>query len=116
MRISINCGRDHLSYEVAEPNVIPTRPAPLPLADPAGAVRAALEEPFGFPPLRRALTPGDHVTVIIDEDLPQLARLLTPLLEHILKAGVAVEAVTLLCPPSASRQAWLEELPDEFQD
>jgi nickel-dependent lactate racemase len=116
MRITIDCGRERLDYEVAEPNLIPIRPAPPPLADPAAAVRAALEEPFGFPPLRRALIPGDRVTVVVDESLPQLARLLAPLLEHILKAGVAVEAVTLLCPPSASRQGWLDELPDEFQD
>ena len=53
---------------------------PAPLADPTAAVRAALDAPLHYPPLRRALTPDDHVAVLVDEDLPHLARLLVPLL------------------------------------
>ena len=75
---------------------------------------AALQAPFDFPPLRRALTADDHVTIVVDERLPDLARLLTPLLEELTAAGVDPAKVTLLCEPSASRQPWLQDLPDAF--
>ncbi len=54
--------------------------------------------------------------VAIDEHVPRLARLLVPILEHIGAAGVAADAVTLLCVPPSTGQPWLEELPDAFQD
>jgi hypothetical protein len=61
MRISIPCGLEQIYIEVAESNLVGVRRAPLsaPLPDPAGAVRDALENPMGFPALRRALTPDD---------------------------------------------------------
>jgi nickel-dependent lactate racemase len=77
-------------------------------------VRAALENPYDYPPLRRALTPDDRVTVVVDERLPGLAELLVPVLEHLAGAGVAPEAVTILVPPSTTGQPWVDELPDEF--
>ena len=79
-------------------------------------MRTALEVPADYPPLRRAFTPDDQVTIVVDERLPHLVELLVPLLEHITQAGVAPSAVTLLCPRSESRQEWLEDLPDSFQD
>lgn len=116
MRIAMDCGLDRLEFEVALDNVIPGPQPPAALADPAGAVRVALEHPFGFPALRRALTPDDRVTIVVDERLPHLAELLVPLLEHIQNAGVSPESMTLLSAPSASRQAWIDDLPDAFQD
>jgi nickel-dependent lactate racemase len=116
MRIAVDCGLDRLEFEVAEEKLIPCPQPPPALSDPPAAVRAALESPFGFPPLRRALTPDDCVTIVVDEELPRLAELLVPVLEHIASAGVTPEAMTLLCPPSSSRQSWIEDLPDAFQD
>ena len=118
MHFGIDYGRDRLDLEVREGGLVGVRrqpPAP-PLADPAAAVRAALEAPLGFPPLRRALTPGDRVVVVVDERLPCLAGLLTPLLEHLTQAGVAPEAITLLCAPSPSRQPWVDDLPEAFEE
>jgi nickel-dependent lactate racemase len=114
MRTDIAYGLEHLELEVGDGRLVPSRrrpPAP-PLADPVASVAAALEEPLGFPALRRALTPDDHVAVVVDEQLP---RLLTPILEHLTGAHVRPEAITLLCP-SPSSQAWVDELPDEFQE
>jgi nickel-dependent lactate racemase len=37
-------------------------------------------------------------------------------LEHIVSAGVQPESITLVCPPSASHQDWVEDLPDELQE
>lgn len=116
MRIAVDYGRDRVEFEVAGERLIAEPRPPAALADPAAAVRAALEQPHAFPALRLALTPDDHVAIVLDEQLPHLAELLVPLLEHIHSAGVAPEAITLLCPPPASRQAWIDDLPDDFQD
>ncbi len=118
MRVGLEYGRQHLDVEIPDQRLLAVhRQALAPaLADRRAAVRAALESPLGFPPLRRALTPDDHVTIVIDEHLPHLADFLTPLLEHVTAAGVTPDAITLLCPPPASAQTWLEDLPEEFQE
>jgi nickel-dependent lactate racemase len=118
MRIGIDYGTSRLEVEVPQSQVISIQrePAAPPLADLAAAVRAALETPLWFPPLRRALTPDDHVTIVVDEYLSHLPELLAPLLEHITKAGVTPDAIALLCSPPATSQAWLDDLPDAFQD
>jgi len=118
MRVGIDYGREHLDLEVREQDVIDVRrspPAPA-LADPLAALRNALENPLGFPAFRRALTPDDHVTVVVDEKLPRLAALLSAVLAHIAQAHVAPEAVTLLCPPSSAKQEWIDDLPDAFEE
>src|SRR5437763_2341624 len=91
-------------------------PFAAPAASPRKLVRDALEKPFGFEPLRRALTPDDHVTIVVDEQLPHLAELLAGVLEHLATAGIQPEAVTLLTTPPATDQGWIDELPDEFAD
>jgi nickel-dependent lactate racemase len=116
MRVAMDCGLDRLEFEVADDKLIPGPRPPEALTDPAAAVRVALEHPHGFPALRRALTPDDRVTIVVDEQLPHLAELLVPLLEHVQSAGVSPESMTLLCPPSPSKQAWIDDLPDAFQD
>jgi nickel-dependent lactate racemase len=117
MRITMDFAHEHLELNLDEQRVVGRFTAPGPaLADPAAAVRAALEAPYHFPALRRALTPDDHVAVVVDERLAGLGRLLGPLLEHLASAGVAPAAITLVCSPGTSRQEWVEELPEEFED
>ena len=117
MRIAVEFGRERLEVEVAPERLVRERPAVAPpLADPSAAVRAALDEPFHFPPLRRALTPDDQVAVVVDESLPDVGRLLTPVLEHITLAGVAPERITMVCPARASRQPWLDDLPEALEE
>jgi nickel-dependent lactate racemase len=116
MRVVMDYGLDRQEFEVAEEKLIAAPRPPTALADPAAAVRAALEGPHAFPALRRALTPDDRVTIVVDEQLPHLAELLVPVLEHVTGAGVSPTALTLLCPPSASRQPWLDELPEVFEE
>ena len=53
---------------------------------------------------------------MVDERLPDLARLLTAVLEELAAAGVDPANVTLLCEPSSSRQPWLQDLPDGFEE
>jgi nickel-dependent lactate racemase len=118
MRVTLHYGREQLDVELPAATLIPTRHQPRaePLADPAAAVRAALENPIGFPSLRRALTPEDHVVIVVDEHLPRLPELLTPILAHLVEAGIEPAAITLLCPQSDSKQHWLQELPEEFRE
>ena len=118
MRVGIDFGLDRVEVEVDDSRLVGLRRAPPapPLADPAAAVRAALDAPVRYPPLWRGLTPDDHVTVVVDEGLPQPGKLLVPLLEHVGRANVAPAAITLVCPPSPSNQEWLEDLPEEFED
>src|SRR5262245_15767797 len=118
MQMVLGYGRRQWDVDVSAANVIePHRhPAAPPLADPAAAVRAALDRPLGFPPLWRALTPEDHVAIVVDEQLASLPLLLPPLLEHLQLANVRMDAVTLVCAAPSAGQPWLEELSDEYQD
>jgi hypothetical protein len=114
MRIAIDYGRQRLEIEAAPGQRIACLHGPAGLADAGAAVRAALELPFAYPPLRRALTPDDHIVVVVDEELPDLAGLLVPVLEHVGSAGIDAEAITLLCPTSTASPAWIDQLPDEL--
>ncbi len=118
MRATLSYGSRRLEVEVSDDALVAVRRAPQapPLIDPAAAVAAALEQPLGFPPLRRALTPDDLIAVVVDEQLPQLPRLLPPILEHLTQAGVTPEAITLLSAPSSEPHDWVDDLPDEFDD
>src|SRR6266545_2175653 len=117
MRTEITYGLERLEIEAPADTLVAAhrQPVAAALTDPAAAVAAALETPVGFPALRRALTPEDHVAVVVDEQVPQLSRLLPPILEHLTRAEVRPEAVTLLCPAS-SAQTWVDELPDAFEE
>src|ERR1700676_5760212 len=99
MRASIAFGHQTLDLEIHERNLIVGRRAPIVsnLAAPVQAMRDALEHPLDYPALRLALTPDDHVAIVVDEGIPQLAGLLVPLLEHIRHANVRPEAITLIC-------------------
>ncbi|MFM8273680.1 MAG: lactate racemase domain-containing protein [Gemmata sp.] len=86
-----------------------------PAAAPAELVRAALERPFHFEPLRRAMKPDDRVAVVLDPALPHVAALLAEVLTHIASAGVSLGAVTVVSPPGAA-QDWIDALPEELED
>lgn len=79
-------------------------------------IREALEKPFGFEPLRRALTPDDHIAVVVDDRLPELPALLSGLFDHLGGAGIQPSAVTLVLAPPARNQGFIDDLPDEWSD
>lgn len=106
------------SVEVPPGKAVPVRRAAVPSVPTAGPrelVRAALERPHGFEPLRRALTPDDRVTVVLDPELPDAAELLAGVLDHLGTAGIGPAAVTVVTPPGG-RSDWVEALPDEYAD
>jgi nickel-dependent lactate racemase len=106
-----------VSLEVREGTlIVPRRAGPVPMiADAARAVRAALETPRNFPPLRRALTPEDRITVVVDDRLPQLGTMVNEILKYLTEAGVVADSITLLSPPGA-RQEWIDQLSDAYQE
>ncbi|HLN28366.1 MAG TPA: lactate racemase domain-containing protein [Gemmataceae bacterium] len=117
MRVDIDYGCEHLSVAIADRDLLPVhrKPALAPIADPVSAVRDALETPLGFPALRRALTPDDHVSVVLDERLPRVGALLVSVLEHIASAGVSAESITILCPVSSPIPEWRNLIPEPFR-
>jgi nickel-dependent lactate racemase len=115
MQITVRLGQRNITCNVADERlVLGPRSLAADLADPVAVVRDALEQPYHFPALRRALTPDDHVCVVLDEDLPQLTGLLVPILEHITSAGVKPEAIALLCVRPGASRPWYEALPAPF--
>lgn len=108
-------GSTHWPIRV-RPDQILSPPPSKPTSTPLELIRVALEKPVDFEPLRRALTPDDHVAVVVDDKLPHLAELLTGLFEHLVSAGVKPEAVTIVLPPGARRQGFVDDLPDDYAD
>ena len=111
-------GRGTWTLDIPAGKLVPVRPAAVPSVPTAGPrelVRAALEAPFGFEPLRRALTPDDRVAVVFDPALPAAAELLAGVLDHLRTAGIEPAAVTVVTPPG-SPETWIDDLPDEYAD
>ncbi len=84
------------------------------LSEVRAALRAALEAPLRFEPLRRALTPDDRITVVVDTGVPCLLALLSELLEYLREqAHIDLANITLLTLPQAGNDWWLE-LPEDL--
>jgi len=118
MRVGIDYGLKHAEFDLPDERLVAVERAPQApaLADPVAAVRSALEQPFHWPALRQALTPDDHVALVVDEQLACLGRLLAPILDHLAAAGIQPNAITLVCPPTTAPQGWVDELPDAFEE
>jgi nickel-dependent lactate racemase len=98
MHIHLAYGRHGLDVDlpdhtqVIEPRFVPG------LADEPGALRAALRQPIGAPPLAELVQPGDNV-VIVHTDITRATpneRILPVLLAELAAAGVRREDITLL--------------------
>lgn len=118
MQNLLDIGREEATFDVPADRLIhlrrPDRP-PI-LADPTQALREALESPLRYPSLRLALTPDDHVTIVVDDHLTHLAKLATVVIDHVIGAGVEPTSITLLSAPSPSRQTWINDLPEVLED
>lgn len=114
MDVPVGLGSWNLNLPAGKATVCVRSEAPSALS-PREMVLAALEAPFGFEPMRRALTPDDHIALVLDANLPHAAELLAGVFDHLATAGIAPAAVTVLTPPG-SREDWIDNLPDEFAD
>lgn len=82
-------------------------------ASPAELTLAALDKPVGFEPLRRALTPDDRVTVVVDPGVAQAVPIVEAVLAYLRDTGIALGSVTLLAPPEAPAD-WSAPLAVEY--
>src|SRR4029077_239027 len=100
MRVTIGYGLERAGYEVPEASVVPTRrqPSAPAIADLGRAVHDALETPIGFPALRKALTPDDHVVIVADDHLPRLEEMLSAIVEYLIQARIQPAAIAILYP------------------
>ncbi len=65
-----------------------------PLARVADALDRALGEPIEFPPLARAVVPGDKVVLALADMVPQAATIVAGTVAALLSAGVSFEDIT----------------------
>lgn len=68
-----------------------------PLDDPAAATAAALEDPLGFPPLARAIAPGDRIVLALDQGVPQACAIVAGVVHALLEGSAEPEEITLVC-------------------
>ncbi len=111
MTLTIPFGQNQFPLAIPPERLVPVPVPAANLADPLADLAAALEHPFHFPPLRQALTPEDQIAIVVDETLPEVGRLLGPILDHITATGVEGIAITLLCSEPNADHAWRQELP-----
>src|SRR5215203_3392718 len=84
MHFEIRQGDETLGVEIADPRLVgrfrgPTAKTAPP---PDALVKAALESPVDdAPELRRAVVPGDRVTIALDSSLPSLEKIVAPIIE-----------------------------------
>jgi hypothetical protein len=94
--MNISLGTQSLEFHLADDQRITHHRGPAALPDLYTATLVALETPFGFPPLRQAITPDDHITIVVGDDLHGIDPLLQALRETLQAAGVAADAITVL--------------------
>lgn len=81
------------------------------------ATAASLETPTEFPALRLALTPDDHLTILVHEQMNGLLEVLEEVFKHVLSAGVQMNQITLLLhalQPGMTRE-WPERLHETYR-
>ncbi|HKD37668.1 MAG TPA: lactate racemase domain-containing protein, partial [Pirellulales bacterium] len=89
-----------------------------PLADPAAATAAALAAPLEFPPVRRAVIPGDRVVLAVAEGVPQAPTIIGAVISALIDAGIARADI---CVVHSAREPIAEielreGLPKQFRD
>ncbi|MFO0845081.1 MAG: lactate racemase domain-containing protein [Gemmataceae bacterium] len=114
--LELEYGRRRLPLDIEPARLVAHHRGPVGLADPAAALREAVRQPFEFPPLRRALTPDDHLAVVIDSRHPALGGLLVALLDELLDAGVAPEGLALIGAEPGVSNDWVDALPDRLEE
>jgi nickel-dependent lactate racemase len=118
--IALAFGREHLSLKLGSevrPTVVRKRPLPK-IADPAGAIRAALEGPIAAPPLA-TLAQGRRSACILICDITRPVPnglFLRPMIETMLAAGIPREKISVLVATGLHRPNLGQELAELVGD
>jgi hypothetical protein len=103
MRIVVDFQDEGLEFEVPPERVVASWRGPVGASpSPPAAVRAALENPRDFPPLRQMVVPGDKVVLAVDPTIPQPPAVFAALLEVLEEVGIEPGSVTWLVPPNGA--------------
>jgi lactate racemase len=104
MRVSVDFQDQSLELEIPDEHLVGAwqGPAGHSRQDSPELIRAALEVPRDFPPLRRTVVPGDRVTVAFDPSIPEADLVLDAVASTLRDAGVEAEGLTVLLPRASS--------------
>src|SRR5947208_278182 len=113
MRATVRFRGEWLDLDVPDDRLVGVRDGPesLPDAEVGPRVREALEDPRGFPSLRRAVVPDDRVAIAWDVDIPGALPVLKAVCDVLGEAGVAAESIRVVAagtPPAD----WTGALPE----
>jgi len=102
MQVSVEYQDERLEFEVPEQHFVASwrGPAGSRPSDQLSMIRAGLENPRNFPPLRQAVVPGDRVVVAWDPTIGEAAPVLEALAQVFEEAGVEDGGLTVLSPAS----------------
>jgi nickel-dependent lactate racemase len=62
----------------------------------SASIRDVLNAPLGYPPVTRAVVPGDHVTIAVDPETPQWSLVVREIAEQLIEAGSNASDITVL--------------------
>jgi nickel-dependent lactate racemase len=100
--LALRYGTDSsLSFELEPRRLIAVCDAPqgAPIRSIRDAVKGALAEPLGYPPLVQAVLPGDSVVLALGRGVPGAAAIVAQTIEQLLAAGIEPAHLTLVCAP-----------------
>lgn len=100
MRVEVDFQDESLELELPDEQCVAAWRGPAGPAQPASpeTVRAALEAPRDFPPLRQTVVPGDRVTIALDPAIQEPGFILGAIAEILRESGVDGENLTVLLP------------------
>lgn len=106
-RCVVGYGDESLVFELPAEQVVGCWNGPEGLDQEAAeaALRAVIEEPRGYPPLRQIVVPGDLVAIAIDSGLQRSVSLIGVLSEVLKQSGVDAESIRVVSPTSAAEGA-----------
>lgn len=115
MRVSVAFGDEQLEIEIPGDQLVAQWEGPPAVQHPGtgNAIRAALEQPSKYPPLRQAIVPGDQVVVAFDHEVPDACGVLSEVTRIIEESGVERGAITVLVPPDAPEE-FAQSAPDRL--
>jgi lactate racemase len=114
MHFDIRQGDETLGVEIADPRSVGRFKGPTAknAPPPDALVKNALDSPTDDAPLlRKAVVPGDRVTIALDSSLPSLEKIVAPIIEELSAGSVEAADFSLLLTPGAtgSQKASLEQ-------
>ena len=98
MRVEVDFQDESLELELPDEQFVAAwrGPAGHARSDSAEIIRAALQAPRDFPPLRQIIVPGDRVTIALDPAISEAGPLLGAISETLREAGVEAGSLTVL--------------------